>query len=178
MTQQGAVKATQNTVAVFTCLGLQINTQKSMFTSVQRLEFIGAYLDYPEATALLPWHRFMTLLNLSSTTPNSPQTSARICLQLLGHMPNNVREICQSHSRPAGLTPDSVCSTQTQPKQTSHDANQSKKTLYICGPNQMMAAQNPPTIIINTDASSLGWGAHLRNRTVQGCWSHWNSFYI
>ncbi|KAG6924101.1 hypothetical protein G0U57_018298, partial [Chelydra serpentina] len=50
------------------------------------LEFIGAYLDCLTATAILLQQHILTLVNLISVVMDSPQTSARTCLQLLGHM--------------------------------------------------------------------------------------------
>lgn len=49
-------------------------------------EFIRSCLNCSKATASLPQQRFISVINLISTVTDSPKTSARVCLKLLGHM--------------------------------------------------------------------------------------------
>ncbi|KAM7137483.1 uncharacterized protein RBU57_016951 [Macrochelys suwanniensis] len=67
-------------------LGLLVNEAKSTLVPVQCIEFIGALLDASKATASLPLGRFQTLKVLIGTVTELPVTTARACLQLLGHM--------------------------------------------------------------------------------------------
>lgn len=86
-------------------LGLQINLQKSTLIPVQKLEFIGAYLSSLKVTASLPQQHFTALCNLIFTAVNSPQILAKTCLELLGHVSNNIcRQTHQdTYALPAGL---------------------------------------------------------------------------
>ncbi|KAG6923628.1 hypothetical protein G0U57_020001, partial [Chelydra serpentina] len=67
-------------------LGLRVNEAKSTLVPVQRIEFIGALLDASKARASLPPGRFQTLKGLIAMVTEFPVTTARTCLQLLGHM--------------------------------------------------------------------------------------------
>lgn len=67
-------------------LGLQLNIEKSILTPVQNIQFIWAFLDSLTTGASLSMDRFQILLTLIKTVQESPQTSVKNCLQLLGYM--------------------------------------------------------------------------------------------
>lgn len=75
---------TKATKDLFIELGLQINAKKSTLALVKCLEFTGVDLDLLQAKVLLPHHRILSLATLIETVQNSPQISARHCIQLLG----------------------------------------------------------------------------------------------
>ncbi|XP_065414577.1 uncharacterized protein LOC135973773 [Chrysemys picta bellii] len=67
-------------------LGLLVNKEKSTLILVQRINFIGALLDSQVAMASLSRDRFKTLKALIASVTAFPVTTARVCLQILGHM--------------------------------------------------------------------------------------------
>lgn len=77
---QEARKAVDTMIRLFTELSLQINIQKPSLIPVQCLESVGANLDTLQAKALLPQHKFLSVVSLIGTIQYSPRIPARLCL--------------------------------------------------------------------------------------------------
>lgn len=114
---------------------------------------------------LCPHTDFSTLVHLIAIMQASPQTSARTCLQLLGHMSAMIFVIkcnaCKAHAMPAKQAQD-ISSTQTQYKQNLTMPTKVKKILWTQPHNVCMIVpflQTPPSMIVITDVSLLSWEA-------------------
>lgn len=155
-------------------LGLQFNTQKLTLTPVQCLEFIGAELDILKAFLLL--HRFNTLTSLIETIQASPQTSARNCLQLLGHMATctPVTPHARFHMRYLqiwfrsvySLSKDGLKKLLLMPSRVKHSLDWWKEPSNVSA--GIPFTQPPPTLILISDVPLIGLGAHKNNHKAQG----------
>lgn len=119
--------------------------------------------------------------NLHNTN-QSPDIGQDLPPTVRPHVCNSVyHQIYQTaHAMPARLTPNRVCSTQTQYKHLSHDANQSKKTKTknstLVDTTKQCLRRSPLCTEPSSNDNHNGCfpaslGAHLRNHRVQGRWS-------
>lgn len=72
--------------STFLSLRLLINQQKSIFSPVQSIEFIGAVLDSAQARAFLLESCFRAIEALIKSLRAFTVTTAGNCLKLLGHV--------------------------------------------------------------------------------------------
>lgn len=89
---QEVLLTTHRVLTLFQYLSLHINHRKFTLTSDRKIDFIRATLDFigpVSAKAYLPKERFSTLSSLISMLQFSPQTTVKVCLQLVGHMPTS-----------------------------------------------------------------------------------------
>ncbi|KAG6932460.1 hypothetical protein G0U57_021497, partial [Chelydra serpentina] len=166
-------------LSMFKQLGLLLNVEKSTLAPTQRLDFIGAVLDSTLARAFLPEARFQALIAIIRGLQSFPTSTARCCLSLLGHMASCTFVTAHARLRlqPLQAWLSSVC----QPRRDSLN-------LILTVPSQVLASLNwwldprkvleglpfhppQPSLALTTDASSLGWGAHLKGLQTQGLWS-------
>lgn len=71
---QEVLSTTRRVLSLFLDLGLQLNIEKSMLTSVRNIHFIGTCLNSLACGTSLPMDRFWTLSCLVRTIQDSPQT--------------------------------------------------------------------------------------------------------
>ncbi|KAH1168005.1 hypothetical protein KIL84_003488 [Mauremys mutica] len=129
-TQQVAIDATEQTLALFTALGLQINAQKSTLTPVQQIEFIGASLNSLEVMASLPQQPDQPDIDqpdyYSTNQPTSHHQNMPTTIR-----PHGFHDICCTtcttlYEVTSSLAPISLCLTQAQYKQAPHGTKQGK----------------------------------------------------
>nr|XP_025040076.1 uncharacterized protein LOC112545658 [Pelodiscus sinensis] len=173
---QHMVVATQE---LFDSLGLIVNIQKSRPLPTQILNFIGARLDSQLERVHLPLEHFQLIQDLIKTVLQAPMLPVRVCLQLLGHMASTT--IIVRHSRLHLRCLQHWLSTVYKPMEHSI-----RKTVVLpvhvkdsllrwTNHNNMLSGvpfhAPQPSQEITTDASLIGWGAHMGTKTVQGRWS-------
>ncbi|XP_065435882.1 uncharacterized protein LOC135979940 [Chrysemys picta bellii] len=163
---------------MFGRLGLLVNVPKSTLAPTQRLDFIGAVLDSVTARASLPESRFLTIQRAVSSVQKFPMTTAS-CMQLLGHMAACTHVVRHARLR---LRPLQLWFTQT------YRPNRDPLDLVVTIPDRVFGSLRwwldqqqicegipftapQPTLTLVTDASDLGWGAHLGELRTQGLWS-------
>lgn len=164
----------QITIELFHKLGFQINSKKSTLTPTQRLEFMGAYLDSVQTKAILSNHRFMTMNTLISTITMNPQTSVRTCLQLLGHMAGMafIVKHRRFHMRclQGWLSAVYMPSANSLSKRVTLLPKALTSLHWWMKPENVCMGipfqQDPPSLTITTDASLMGWGAHLDHHII------------
>ncbi|XP_065418201.1 uncharacterized protein LOC135974397 isoform X2 [Chrysemys picta bellii] len=164
---------------MFGRLGLLVNVPKSTLAPTQRLDFIGAVLDSVTVRAILPESRFLTIQRAVSSVQKFPTTTARCCMQLLGHMAACTHVVRHARLR---LRPLQLWFTQT------YRPNRDPLDLVVTIPDRVFGSLRwwldqqqicegipftapQPTLTLVTDASDLGWGAHLGELRTQGLWS-------
>ncbi|XP_065406172.1 uncharacterized protein LOC122174245 [Chrysemys picta bellii] len=166
-------------VHTFNELGILLNKDKSTLEPTQRIEFIGAVLDSRCAQAILPDNRFCTITGLIQGLKAFPTTTVRSCLTLLGHMAS-----CTYVTRHARL--------RLRPLQTwvssIYCPHRDSLNMVVTVPNSVLTSLTwwldhnvvcegmpfhapQPSLHLVTDASSLGWGAHLNEHHTQGLWT-------
>lgn len=74
------------TLCLLDHLGLSFNKGKSTLVPTQRIEFIGALINYTSLRALLPMDHFQATRHVCLELHSQPSTTDRVCLRLLGHV--------------------------------------------------------------------------------------------
>ncbi|XP_053901290.1 uncharacterized protein LOC128846308 [Malaclemys terrapin pileata] len=165
-------------LSMCTTLGLLVNNTNSMLVLVQRIEVIGAVLDASSARASLPPNRFETLKGLIDTVTRFPVTTARACLQFLGHVSACMYVVCHTRLRMRPLqlwlasefsqARDRMDKVLTVPKPviTSLGWWSSLRNMLQGVPFRGRAL----SLDLVSNALDLGWGAHVGNVQTQGLW--------
>lgn len=174
-----ALRMTRLTRTVFETLGLIINIPKSAMTPQQSIQFIGAQLDSTTALALLPITRFQAMQDLIQAITTNPRPSVLQCLRLMGHMAATTYIVeharlhfrCLQHWIATVYTPN----VRDVQKRVSIPMHVTNSLTWWTAPKNLMSGvpfhRQHLTIQLTTDASLIGWGAHLEHNQVQGLWS-------
>ena len=163
---------------VITDLGFLINWEKSALEPTQRPIFLGAVLDLPQTRARPADHRIESLITLIRSLLRLPLARAKVWLRLLGLMASLVDLVvdCRFHMRVTQMhvlrhyrpTRDSLR------KRIPMSGEVRRSLRWWSRPALLLAGKPfqrpPPTEIISTDASLLGWGAHLGEHRLHGTW--------
>lgn len=168
-------------------LSLLIVTEKSTLMPVQRIEFIGAVLDSTRDRAFIPKARFQAMVDLIVQVRRHPITMAHTCLRLVDHM-----AACMYVVRHAWLRlPPLHTWLATVYVPSRHHWDQAVTVLdcvlsslnYWLDPKSVLQGVDfvslSPSLTLVSDASDLGWGAHLGECSTQGRWMQHNlALYI
>lgn len=84
--RQEAYASTSIALCLPSSLGVSVDTEKSVLTPTQSLDFSGATLNSITARTYLPKNRFQTMNNIIVQVTNNPSVLVKICLSLLCHM--------------------------------------------------------------------------------------------
>lgn len=154
-----------------------LNKEKSSLTLSQHLEFMGALLVARVAREFLPRNRFVAIVELVSKLTCFPMTTARVCSRLLGHMEVNTYVVCHTRMRLRLLQAWLV---------KAFDQSRGLWDMVLMLPSAVIASLHwwtqeavvcsgvpftvlPPSVMLVTDASDLGWGAHLGLTGPRAC---------
>ena len=169
----------QRTVLVSQELGLVINQGKSMLTPTQNLEYLGMDLDLKEGIVKPSQERFQNLLKDLEDFQLGSVLPAKKFLGVLGRMTACIDIVPWGRlfMRPIQLYLLSQWRPHIQDIETKIPVLQSllphlewwkKKENVLKGVS--LEIKNPQSVMI-TDASKMGWGAHIDNDQVSGSWS-------
>ncbi|KAJ1114356.1 hypothetical protein NDU88_002594 [Pleurodeles waltl] len=166
-------------------LGLQVNLLKSTATPVQRKHYLGAIVDTRLGKVFPSEERRLSILQKCKQLQERSQATARIIASLLGSMASCIHLVpnARLHIRPLQENlEDQWCQLRDDWENKvllSPHTLQSLK--WWCLPSNLLVGipfqQRPPSQTIVTDASLLGWGAHMEHLRVQGEWSQRESLY-
>nr|XP_006116545.1 uncharacterized protein LOC102444972 [Pelodiscus sinensis] len=165
--------------STFDSLGLIINEQKSTTVPTQNIKFIGAVLDSMTARAYLPLDRFQAIQELVKVLDIAPTVSIHTCLHLLGNMASTTfmvpharlhfRDLQYWLGRVYLLQKHSIHRTVTVPPHVRDSLRWWGNTGNILSGIPFRRPQL--SVLITTDPSLIGWGAHMGNDRVQDKWS-------
>ncbi|XP_056426617.1 uncharacterized protein LOC130367817 isoform X1 [Hyla sarda] len=177
-TQELLLQHLQTTLNLLNRLGFILNPQKSELSPTKTKRFLGMIINSVCQKVFLPAEKQDKIILQVKTLIKSPSTSIRRAMQTLGlmtaaidavpyaraHMRDLQREILTVWDRvPISLDSTISLSGHTRLKLRwwlqKNNLNMGKS----------FKPQNP--VVITTDASSQGWGAHLGTQWVQGVWS-------
>ncbi len=160
-------------------LGLLPNIAKCDLTPSQIYLFIGVLFNLIQGTAQPAPHRVGVFLQLADKMLRASAPSAGSYQRLLGHMTsleklvhrgrlymrpiqfclkNQWHQFSQSQSVPVKLTPEA-----RQCIEWWKDLNHLERGVTI--------VQSTPELRLFTDASTVGWGAHIQELQAEGLWS-------
>ncbi|KAJ1095605.1 hypothetical protein NDU88_000764 [Pleurodeles waltl] len=169
----------QSTTQLLFDLGFSVNEPKSHLEPSQRLLFIGAVLDTTLSRAFPPPQRIQDIQELVPIFRNGAVVPVLKVLRLLGLFASCILLVTHARWHMRALQ---WCLRRqwSQHKgdlegavKISRDAAVDLKW-WIASNNLSQGkpfAQLPPVATVITDASTLGWGAHLGDLEIKGLWS-------
>mgnify|MGYP001412616885 CR=1 FL=1 len=159
-------------------LGFLVNREKSDLTPAQIFQFVGILFDLKQGRAYPAPHRTEAWLSLARRFQSSTSPPAQMWQMVLGHLTSLEKLVprgrlfmrplqfalkdqwdqsSQSQSLPVLLTQEARLALQWW-QQPSH----LQKGVSL--------TQSTPELRIFTDASTVGWGAHLDDLQTEGVW--------
>ena len=159
-------------------LGLIVNQKKSNLIPTQHIEYLGALFNLEKGIVTPTETRFQSILEIIHALLNSQQIQAVVILKLLGLMASCIYLIPMGrlHMRPIQLYLLALWRPNIQPLNqfipvrmslTVHLRWWTNRTNIFKG----MPLQEPTIqLTLITDASELGWGAHLGTWQTSGIW--------
>ncbi|KAJ1116790.1 hypothetical protein NDU88_004996 [Pleurodeles waltl] len=169
----------QSTTQLLFDLGFSVNEPKSHLEPSQRLLFIGAVLDTTLGRAFPPPQRIQDIQDLVPMFRNGAVVPVLKVLRLLGLFASCILLVTHARWHMRALQ---WCLRRqwSQHKgdlegtvKISRDAAVDLKW-WIASNNLSQGKpfqQSPPVATVITDASTLGWGAHLGDLEIKGLWS-------
>lgn len=160
--------AVKNSTTLFSMLGLQLNTEKSFLLRVHK--------GHPECFNIQSiGDRFLMLKHLIMQIQVRPQVTAKLCLQLLGHMAactfatlhTQIHLHCFQNWPSMVYTPNrcSLNKLLSIPHHVLVSLRRWRNPGKVCSGDPFT---HPHHVTIVSNVSLLGWGVHFQERTVQG----------
>ncbi|KAJ1156603.1 hypothetical protein NDU88_009321 [Pleurodeles waltl] len=169
----------QSTTQLLFDLGFSVNEPKSHLEPSQRLLFIGAVLDTTLGRAFPPPQRIQDIQDLVPMFRNGAVVPVLKVLRLLGLFASCILLVTHARWHMRALQ---WCLRRQWSQhrgdlegtvKISRDAAVDLKW-WIASNNLSQGKpfqQSPPVATVITDASTLGWGAHLGDLEIKGLWS-------
>ncbi|KAJ1204852.1 hypothetical protein NDU88_000290 [Pleurodeles waltl] len=169
----------QSTTQLLFDLGFSVNEPKSHLEPSQRLLFIGAVLDTTLGRAFPPPQRIQDIQDLVPMFQNGAVVPVLKVLRLLGLFASCILLVTHARWHMRALQ---WC-LRRQWSQHKGDLEGTVKISrdaavdlrwWIASNNLSQGKpfqQSPPVATVITDASTLGWGAHLGDLEIKGLWS-------
>ena len=156
-------------------LGFIIHPDKSDFIPSQKVQYIGAVFDSQNSKVLPPADRVATARSLITSMSQSPQT-LRQWMSLLGRL-TSLQDL--TNRGRLKLRPFQCWINSVRSLELSHTCSPPQDILqtlqwWIREPAVLRGVPLTPfqqDILLVTDASNSGWGAHLENQMIHGEWS-------
>lgn len=167
-------------------LGFMINFKKSIFTPVQVIEFLGFKIDYMTMKLYLPQEKVKKIIKMCQEVLKSDRVSVRKLSEVIGNLPASLQAV---HQAPLHYRHLQMVKNQVLKKGQNYDAlvflSQAMKedlkwwTNHLNESNGKNIVQliDQKSIIIQTDASKLGWRAVCQDLRIWGTWSENESQY-
>ena len=160
-------------------LGLVSHPEKSDLIPSQHFQYVGIEFNLALGRALPAQHRVTSWLDLASSFQAQQAPTAFLWQQVLGHLTSleKLVPLGRLHMRPLQFNLKERWQQSTQPQTTrvqiSPEARQAlawwtDKTNLLTG---TPLRRDPPSTHLFTDASNVGWGAHLDDLQAEGTWT-------
>jgi hypothetical protein len=178
-TMENAQDQVSGLVYLLQCLGFIINTEKTILNRTQNIHFLGFIVDSVTMELSLPAQKIKKIRAEARKLLEADQTTARTLSRVIGKM-NVTNQVIP----PAPLFYRSL---QMDLTTALRRANQNCETSLILSlesreelrwwDNQMInwnertVLMREPNLVIESDASRLGWGASCRGINTGGLWS-------
>ena len=159
-------------------LGFTINQPKSQTIPVQRIQFLGFLVDLTLMKLLLPQEKIDNIIQMCQSLRKQPQATVHQLSQLLGKItaaapadlsaPIRYRHLQKLKIRP--LTHfKSFNQTVSLNKESMSKLHWWSENLMAWNGREIV--QPPPDLVIEMDASLIGWGAVCEGVQTGGLWS-------
>ena len=173
-----AEEAYQNAKSLMESLGFVINLEKSQAIGTQKMEFLGFIIDSVSMTFRLPQDKVKDIRQKCRCALQDPRLTIRELAHLIGTLVATRLAVT-----PAPLHYRSLQALKIR-ELFHHPSYESKVLLerqsqmdlewwvnHLKDHNGSPIHLPPPEMIIESDASNTGWGAHWNNQKTGGQWS-------
>lgn len=170
-------KQLEQTLTVLQNLGWKINWEKSNLVPSQIQKFLGMTLDSTTARCFLPEEKVVVIQNSVRGIRKNPEVSVRRAMALLGQFTATLPAVewAQIHSRPLQLETLAVWDNSEEGLEKVFSlSGASLESLRWWEQPKNLTMGKPwrreKLVVLTTDASPTGWGAHVGGRYFQGVW--------
>ena len=172
--------AKEGVVYLLQCLGFLINSKKSVLEPAQSMEFLGLTVDTVAMELKLPVEKMKKIRAEARSMATAEHTSARAIARLVGKMNATSRVIPPAplfyrHLQMAlseALNSNSQC-YETQVSLSPYSREELKWwDNHMVKWNGKSLLSKEIDMIIDSDASLMGWGAVCQNQRTGDPWSH------
>ena len=177
--QERAKDHVKGVVYLLTCLGFQINKEKSVVEPVQTLEFLGLTVDTISMELRLPGEKIKQIRAESRNMMKESKTSARALARLVGKMNATISVI-----PPAPLFYRHLQMALANALNSNHQSYETEISISQYCREELnwwdmnMSRWNGRSLLsqeidmtIDSDASLIGWGAVCQGQQTGGPWS-------
>ena len=176
---EAARRQTSWLLDIATSLGLVVNLEKSDLSPSQLFQFVGISFDLSSGRAYPAPHRLESLHRVASQFLASQAPSALLWQCLLGHLTSLEKLVPRGRlfMRPLQFDLKDQWDQRAQPQscQIAPSADSLAALRWWLDSVHLTKGLNllpqPPPILLFTDASKEGWGAHLLDSQAEGLWS-------
>ena len=177
--RQEVLRSLKITVELTESLGFLINLEKSHLVPTQNPTFLGAEINLVEGIAYPSDERKRNIQECATLFLTAHSAPAVAWLRLLGLMASLVDLVpyCRLRMRPLQLHLLAHYQPSRHPLSRQVPVLQPVKShirWWTQWSNLSVGLSFPPaapTVVLTTDASNSGWGAHLQSHQVSGSWS-------
>lgn len=167
------------TLQLMESLGLKVNLKKSILNPTQKIHYLGASLNTASASVSPSEERFSSIQTKCHTLLHTATTTVRQVSSLLGMMASCIFIVhnARLHMRPLQQALEDQWSQTSGRWDDQIVLPQSAKDSFKWWTDRLNIMkgvpfhQEIPKQTIVTDASLVGWGAHMSHLQVQGLWS-------
>ena len=160
-------------------LGFVINLDKSTLMPTQRIEYLGAWIDFSLGRVFPTAARINSITQCADRLILSQSAEARLLLRMLGLMASfvDILPLCRMRMRPlqAHLLQHYRAWVHPLSQEIPIPSSLHPSLIWWSNPDNFREGMPfPPTLAhftLTTDASKQGWGAHLLNHRLSGLWS-------
>ena len=159
-------------------LGFVINLEKSVFVPTQKLEFLGFVINTIDMILVLPDDKVKSIKSLCRTLLGQQLVSVRDLSQLIGKLTASIQAVFPAplhyrhlqHLKNQGLAKGSGYDSCLP---LSREAREEIQwwLVHLEAWNGRAILSSPPDLVIETDASKVGWGAVCQGVRTGGLWS-------
>ena len=173
------IEHTTIAVNLLSSLGFVLNEGKSILVPTQELEFLGFLVNSVRMSLYLPRDKVKSIKRECQSLLNNPSVSIRTLSRLLGKLSSSIQAVFPAplHYRFL-LTAKTMALKKTQSYESTLLLNQAAQEEllwwrdHIAAWNGRFLLRKKDDLLIETDASNLGWGACCHGVRTGGIWSH------
>ena len=174
-----AIEHTTIAVNLLSSLGFVLNEGKSVLVPTQELEFLGFLVNSVEMSLYLPRDKVKSIKRECQSMINNPSVSIRTLSRLLGKLSSSIQAVFPAplHYRFL-LMAKTMALKKTQSYESILFLNQAAQEELLWWRDHLAAwngrslLRKKDDLLIETDASNLGWGACCSGVRTGGLWSH------
>ena len=177
-TQEGLREGMATARYLLENLGFVINLEKSVFVPTQKLEFLGFVINTIDMILVLPDDKVKSIKSLCRTLLGQQLVSVRDLSQLIGKLTASIQAVFPAplhyrhlqHLKNQGLAKGSGYDSCLP---LSREAREEIQwwLVHLEAWNGRAILSSPPDLVIETDASKVGWGAVCQGVRTGGLWS-------